>query len=111
MVQFRLLNRGILTLWVLLVAVCPAGHAATPTFAPNAANEVAFPAREARFVQLVIFGTSGGQPCLDELEVYGEGGKNNLALAQTGARATASSCLAGHAIHRVEHLNDGKYGN
>ena len=111
MVHLRVLNRGIPAFWLLVLAVGPAGHAAPPDFAPSTANEVIFPAREARFVRLVILATSGGQPCLDELEVYGEGGKQNLALAQSGARATASSCLAGHAIHRVAHLNDGKYGN
>jgi len=39
-----------------------------------------------------------------------EFGLANLALAK-GAVAAASSCLPGHAIHRTEHLNDGRTGN
>ena len=34
----------------------------------------------------------------------------NLALLP-GAKATASSTIPGHAIHKVSHLNDGWYGN
>ncbi|MCH5373886.1 MAG: discoidin domain-containing protein, partial [Planctomycetes bacterium] len=52
-----------------------------------------------------------GQPCIDELEVYADECPDNLALASRGARATASSCLPGYAIHQVAHLNDGRYGN
>ena len=66
---------------------------------------------EARFVRLFIFGTNRGQPCIDELEVYAVGSKGNLASAKVGAKATASSCLQGYAIHKIEHLNDGRYGN
>jgi hypothetical protein len=39
-----------------------------------------------------------------------ERGSRNLALLPE-ARAQASSVLPGYAIHRVEHLNDGWYGN
>ncbi len=35
----------------------------------------------------------------------------DLALASAGAKATASSCLPGYAIHQIAHLNDGRYGN
>ena len=41
---------------------------------------------------------------LDEL------GNENLAL-NPDARASASSCLEGYAIHRILHLNDGRFGN
>ncbi|HUT11183.1 MAG TPA: hypothetical protein VMY42_11845, partial [Thermoguttaceae bacterium] len=51
------------------------------------------------------------QPCIDELEIYGPDGERNLALAGSGAKATASSCLPGYAIHQIPHLNDGLYGN
>ncbi len=37
-------------------------------------------------------------------------GRRNLALLP-GAKAAASSVLAGYAIHQVAHLNDGWYGN
>ena len=64
-----------------------------------------------RFVRLVIEETEQGEPCLDELEIYASPGADNLALAARGARATASSCLPGYAIHQVANLNDGRYGN
>ena len=78
---------------------------------PDQPNAITFPATEARFVRFWIHESSQGQPCIDELEVYGPGSDVNLALASTGAKATASSCLPGYAIHQVVHLNDGLYGN
>lgn len=74
-------------------------------------NAVEFAPQSAKYVRFVIHESSGGQPCLDELEVYGTDVQRNLALAASGAKATASSCLAGHAIHQVTHLNDGRHGN
>ena len=85
--------------------------AAAPVVRPDKPNVVTFPAADARFVRFVIHASSQGQPCLDELEVYGPDGGRNLALAKDGARATASSCLPGYAIHKISHLNDGLYGN
>ncbi len=67
--------------------------------------------QSARFVRIVIRHSSRSQPCIDELEVYGRDDKVNLGLASRGAKATASSCLAGYAIHQIPHLNDGLYGN
>jgi hypothetical protein len=75
------------------------------------ANSVEFPAVEAKFVRFLIRATSGSQGCIDELEVYGPAGAKNLALAASGAKASASSCLSGYAIHKIPHLNDGLYGN
>ena len=72
---------------------------------------VEFAAQEARVVRLVIRRSNGGQPCIDELEVYGPDSTTNLALASRGAVARASSALTGYPIHQVAHLNDGLYGN
>jgi len=73
---------------------------------------IEFPVQKARFVRLAIHRTSGNsQPCLDELEVYGPNGPENLALASRGAVPSASSVLDGYAIHAIPHLNDGQYGN
>jgi hypothetical protein len=70
------------------------------------------PHRKARFVRVTIHKTNGStQPCIDELEIFGPGGKENLALAARGAIASASSLLPGYPIHQVRHLNDGLYGN
>ena len=84
---------------------------AGPAVRPDRGNVVSFPAVEARFVRFVIHASRRGQPCLDELEVYAADGKENLALASRGGKATASSCLPGYAIHQIAHLNDGLYGN
>ena len=75
-------------------------------------NVERFPPVKARYLRFTILATrDGGEPCLDELEAYGPKGDANLALAATGARATASSLLPGYAIHQIAHLNDGKFGN
>ena len=78
---------------------------------PERPNTLTFPPRQARFVRFLVHGSSQAQPCIDELEVYAPESEANLALAGNGARATASSCLAGYSQHQVPHLNDGRYGN
>ena len=71
-------------------------------------NVETFPAREARLVRFTIEESSRSQPCLDELEIFSNG--TNVALASLGARATSSGDFV-HALHRLAHINDGKYGN
>ena len=67
------------------------------------------PARRLRFT---ISQTTGAEPCLDELEVYTAGAApRNIALASAGTRARASSVYPNSDLHRLEHLNDGRYGN
>ena len=84
----------------------PTGASANPREALD------FPPQSARFVRVAIHKTSGAaQPGIDELEIFGPEGKDNLALADHGAVASASSVIAGYAIHAVAHLNDGHYGN
>jgi hypothetical protein len=73
-------------------------------------NVETFTAVEAVSVKFTIEACTGGQPCLDELEIYDESGRN-VALAAGGAVAKASSTLAGYEIHKLEHLNDGQVGN
>ncbi|MBN2476274.1 MAG: discoidin domain-containing protein [Pirellulales bacterium] len=97
--------------WLLLFFLDAGVISAEPTIHADRPNPIAFPPAEARFVRVVILGSLSGQPCIDELEIYGPDAKQNLALARDGARATASSCLSGYAIHRIAHLNDGRYGN
>ena len=72
---------------------------------------VEFAPQEARIVRLAIRRSHAGEPCLDEIEIYGPDSPANLALASRGAVARASSLLPGYAIHAVAHLNDGRYGN
>jgi len=73
-------------------------------------NEESFPTTEAVAVKFTIRATNGAEPCLDELEIYDASGRN-VALAEGGAIASASGTLPGHAIHKLEHINDGKTGN
>ena len=68
-----------------------------------------FAAQSVKYVRFMVLATNGGQPCVDELEIFSAG--NNVALASAGAKATSSSSLPGYAIHKLEHVNDGQYGN
>lgn len=70
------------------------------------ANTERFDPVDAKFVRFSIDETSGGQACIDELEVFAKG--TNVAH---GAKPTASGTLPGHAIHQLAHINDGLYGN
>ncbi|NQT53280.1 discoidin domain-containing protein, partial [bacterium] len=106
--------RAVGGLRILAVAVCLCGTAASAAefvVHSDKPNAVTFTPQDARFVRFVIQANTGGEPCLDELEVYGPDATRNLALAKGGAKATASSCLTGYAKHQIEHLNDGLYGN
>jgi len=81
------------------------------SFNPVRANVFRFAPVRANYVRIDILGDSKGQPCIDELEVFGAGSPKNLALQTQGGKATASSLLNGHEKHQIDHLNDGKYGN
>jgi len=72
-------------------------------------NEDAFAPVEAKFLRFTILAATGGEPCIDELEVWSDA--RNVALATNGAKATASGSLAGYEIHKLAHVNDGKAGN
>ncbi|NQT11616.1 MAG: discoidin domain-containing protein, partial [Planctomycetes bacterium] len=98
---------GICLAWCCGVALVAAD---TPV-RPDQPYAVTFPAQEAKFVRFVIRASSSGEPCVDELEVFAADGNQNLALAERGAKATASSCLSGYTKHQIPHLNDGRYGN
>jgi mono/diheme cytochrome c family protein len=75
-------------------------------------NVERFPATEARRLRFTIHTTTGAEPCLDELEVFTtEAAPKNIALAALGTTAKASSVFPNSDIHRLEHLNDGHYGN
>jgi hypothetical protein len=89
-----------------------ATHPARPGVAARR-NVDRFAAVDARFVRLVIAATTDGtEPCIDELEVFGPDAKHvNLAVASGGAKASASSVYPGNPNHKLEHLNDGRYGN
>ena len=73
------------------------------------ANEELFEPTAAKFVRFTIEATNASQPCIDELEIFS--GTTNVALASHGAQATCSSALPGYEIHKLEHINDGQFGN
>ncbi|MCA9245497.1 MAG: PSD1 domain-containing protein [Planctomycetales bacterium] len=51
------------------------------------------------------------EPCVDEFEIFSnESPPRNVALAAAGAKVTASGSRTS-ASHRLEHVNDGQYGN
>ena len=67
---------------------------------------------EARFVRFTITATTDIEPCIDELEVFTSGEMpQNVALASAGAKTSSSSNYPHSEIHKLEHLNDGQYGN
>ena len=67
---------------------------------------------EVRFVRFSISETTDLEPCIDELEVFPETDlTNNFALASRGVKVTASGTYVGNPSHKLEHLNDGRYGN
>ena len=77
-------------------------------------NVEAFDPVEAKFVRFTAFASTSGEPCLDELEVFtADSNPRNVALAKLGAMATASGVFANgtNAKHKLEHINDGLYGN
>ena len=72
-------------------------------------NVEVFPPLLSRFVRFTIHDTNSNHPGIDELEIFSD--KENIALASRGTRATASSTLPNYPIHKLEHINDGKFGN
>jgi hypothetical protein len=66
----------------------------------------------AKRLRFTVNATTAAEPCLDELEVYtAEASPRNIALAGVGTAAKASSVYPNSDIHRLEHVNDGQYGN
>ncbi|MFT5474524.1 MAG: hypothetical protein ACI856_002866, partial [Kiritimatiellia bacterium] len=63
---------------------------------------------QAKFVRFTIEASHQGQACIDEFEVFS--GEQNVALALLGAKATSSGDFV-HPLHKLEHINDGEYGN
>jgi len=97
---------------LLLLALVSALPAALREPVHPRRNVEEFAPVEARFVRFAVRATNRGEPCLDELEVYpADDEPRNVALAVNGARATASGSLPGYAIHELEGVNDGRYGN
>lgn len=72
-------------------------------------NVERFAPASAKFVRFTVLKTNALEPCIDELEVFAAGSAlKNVAL---GAKRSSSGNYSGSPIHKLEHINDGKYGN
>jgi cytochrome c553 len=66
----------------------------------------------AKYVRMVIATTNNLEPCVDEFEVFTAAEKpKNVAMASAGAKATSAGDYPNSDIHRLEYVNDGRYGN
>src|SRR5262245_28971380 len=66
----------------------------------------------AKRLRFTVNATTDAEPCIDELEIFTAGpNSTNIALARAGTKGTASSVFPNSDIHRLEHINDGNYGN
>lgn len=77
-------------------------------------NEERFEPVVVRYLRMSIERTNGGEPALDEVEVFGPTEHlRNLALQNEGTLTSASGEFSGPASveHRVAMVNDGDYGN
>ena len=66
---------------------------------------------KARFIRFTSLATIEGnkhEPCLDELEVFEAGSATNVA---PDGKPTSSGNYNDPVQHRLEHINDGRYGN
>ncbi|MGC3971378.1 MAG: DUF1553 domain-containing protein [Pirellulales bacterium] len=77
------------------------------------ANEERFEPVETNTLRFTILATNNGaEPCLDELEVFtAEPEPRNVGLATFKTTAKASSVYPRSDRHKLEHVNDGQYGN
>ena len=80
-------------------------------------NEEVFAPLEARFVRFTIHDANLHptlgliEPCVDEFEIFtADAAPRNVALASLGTKVTASGSRTSDS-HRLEHINDGQYGN
>lgn len=80
-------------------------------------NVVEFASREVKFVRFTIHDANLHptlgliEPCIDEFEIFTDAAEpNNVALASAGCKVTASGSRTS-ALHKLEHVNDGEYGN
>jgi cytochrome c553 len=108
------LNGQVKTLTAKLAKFLPGAAAAQPGKPPMRAavssklNVERFAPSKVRFVRFTIEATNGGEPCIDELEIYS--GTQNVALASLGAKPSSGGDFV-HPLHKLEHINDGEYGN
>ena len=75
-------------------------------------NVVTFDPVQAKFLRFVIYSSKDGTPAVDELLVFDSDVSDAPNLARNNVKGVfASSCISGYAIHRIENVNDGFFGN
>ena len=87
-----------------------------PRAAVNARENVdRFVAQKAKFVRFIVKETNQSEPCLDELEIWGSTKEEEpwklVGSASDGATVTSSGDYPDRSKHRLEQINDGRYGN
>ncbi len=69
-----------------------------------------FSAVNTSVLRFTINKTNNREPCIDELEVFDSDGQN-VALASLGTTVTSSGNAPVSDQHKLQHINDGQYGN
>ena len=87
----------------------PAARGTRPAVSPLR-NVERFEPVETKFIRFTVSATNQFEPCIDELEVY-TAGDNPRNVAMAGAKPSSSGDYPGNPIHKLEHVNDGRYGN
>ncbi|MBQ9813265.1 MAG: discoidin domain-containing protein [Thermoguttaceae bacterium] len=78
---------------------------------PDQPNEVVFEPQSAKALRLSIFSSQNNSPAIDELLVFGPTDESDNLARRKDVKVGATSCIEGYAIHRIENLVDGKFGN
>ena len=87
----------------------PAAKSARRVAVSPLRNIERFAPLEAKQIRFTILATNNAEPCIDEMEIFTAGLEpKNVA---PGATATSSGNFAGSPLHKLEHINDGRYGN
>jgi mono/diheme cytochrome c family protein len=94
----------------LLGFVPLAGSGTTRAMVSPRQNVERFHPVKAKRVRFTILATNRLEPCLDEVEVFGDSGEN-LALASRGAVVRSSGDIIVADRHDPKYLNDGRPGN
>lgn len=78
-------------------------------------NTEVFAPTKAKYIRFTILDTNLYEPCIDELEVWSHVPQGeqpqNLALASRGGKASTSAERNPTVHHKLEHINDGLFGN
>jgi hypothetical protein len=75
-------------------------------------NRESFSSQAVRYLRFSIQATNSVEPCIDELEVFGDEEPTvNLALATRGVTVSSSGNYQGDPKHQLPHIHDGMYGN